>query len=396
VDKEHVWLRRNDDKVVRVAFSALSNTDQDYATHVRQLNEALQPSPDVPTDPSTAASTRLSTVQGSRIAQKIPNGNVLAQAIGYYTGTSGRVDHAAAARLFTKAAASNDPLAQMWLAKLLYQGEPGFELNKQRAQELAKGSIDDVKRLAHEGNVEAMFLYATAPTDGLTAVQWYRKAAEQGNTMSQWQLGKCYELGVRGLKQDSMQAIEWYRKAADQGNAIAQNELGMFYKEGAGAEQDRTQAAKWFRKAAERGYYAAQYNLGLSYTSGELGVEQDPKLAAEWYRKAAEQGLALAQYNLGNCYFNGLGVEQDRREAARLWRLAAAQGHESANHNLAILSSPGPVSGYQPPHLSQSPLPNYEQQRNEQERKYWQERNEHQINEQRRAAAQYQRQAQGR
>ena len=50
----------------------------------------------------------------------------------------------------------------------------------------------------------------------------YRKAAEQGDAKSQYELGKCYDLG-RGAEQDPLKAVEWYRKSAEQGNAMGQD-----------------------------------------------------------------------------------------------------------------------------------------------------------------------------
>ena len=52
------------------------------------------------------------------------------------------------------------------------------------------------------------------------AVNWYRKAAEQGNAWGQCNLADMYELG-KGVEQDHQEALKWYRKAADQGNAGA-------------------------------------------------------------------------------------------------------------------------------------------------------------------------------
>jgi uncharacterized protein len=45
-----------------------------------------------------------------------------------------------------------------------------------------------------------------------------------------------------GVAQDYAQAVVWYRKAADQGAALAQFELGLMYRQGHGAPQDRVSA----------------------------------------------------------------------------------------------------------------------------------------------------------
>jgi len=56
-----------------------------------------------------------------------------------------------------------------------------------------------------------------------------------------------------GVAQDDTEALEWFRKAAEQGDAGAQFNLGMMYAEGEGIEQDNAEAVKWLRKAAEQG-----------------------------------------------------------------------------------------------------------------------------------------------
>jgi TPR repeat protein len=49
-----------------------------------------------------------------------------------------------------------------------------------------------------------------------------RKNAEAGVADAQFEMGIFYEFGLRSLERDLPKAIEWYRKAAAQGNALAQ------------------------------------------------------------------------------------------------------------------------------------------------------------------------------
>ena len=145
---------------------------------------------------------------------------------------------------------------------------------------------------------------------------------------AQCNLGSMYGTG-KGVKQDHKQAVEWYRKAAAQGDAIAQFNLGSMYNNGQGVKQDYKQAVEWSRKAAEQGHADAQNNLGTMYEKGQ-GVKQDSKEAVEWYRRAAEQGEAMAQYNLGNKYRKGQGVPQDFATALKWLQMAAEKGIEHA------------------------------------------------------------------
>ena len=177
------------------------------------------------------------------------------------------------------------------------------------------------------------------PQDDAEAVKWFRKAAEQGNANAQFNLGSQYRKG-KGVPQDDAEAVNWFHKAAEQGNANAQNWLGLMYSEGKGVPQDDTEAVKWYRKAAEQGNEIAQFNLGSQYRKGK-GVPQDTAEAVKWFHKAAEQGAELAQYALGLMYRNGEGVSQDNAEAVKWFRKAAEQGIVNAQKNLDQMKAEG-------------------------------------------------------
>ncbi len=92
----------------------------------------------------------------------------------------------------------------------------------------------------------------------------------------------------QGVPQDYAEAMKWYRKAAEQGLAIAQFNLGSMYYNGEGVPQDYADALQWYRKAAEQGESHAQYNLGVMYEEGR-GVPQDYLQAHMWYNLAASR-----------------------------------------------------------------------------------------------------------
>ena len=55
--------------------------------------------------------------------------------------------------------------------------------------------------------------------------------------------------------------MKWFRKAAEQGYAVAQYNLGRNYCEGTGVSQNKEEAKKWLRKAANQGYENAKQYL---------------------------------------------------------------------------------------------------------------------------------------
>lgn len=121
----------------------------------------------------------------------------------------------------------------------------------------------------------------------------YRQPAQDGDDKAQVTLADMLALGV-GVTQDDHSALQWYRKAADQHNAAAQNALAiMLFRGDGGVDPNPRQAAILFHSAAESGDACAQANLGLLYDAGK-GVRRDVKKAAHWFTKAASCGIAVA------------------------------------------------------------------------------------------------------
>ena len=97
-----------------------------------------------------------------------------------------------------------------------------------------------------------------------------------------------------GVLKDDAEAVQWYRKAAEQGNDSAQWRLGLMYAAGEGVLKDHAEAVRWFRLAAEQGVADAQNNLGLMYATGK-GVLKDFVLAHMWSNIAGANGYARAR-----------------------------------------------------------------------------------------------------
>ena len=153
--------------------------------------------------------------------------------------------------------------------------------------------------------------------------------AKTGNANAQKTLGSYYYLGSNGVEQSYSKAAYWLERAAEQGDSDAQCNIGVCYSEGKGVEKSYSKAAYWWEKAAEQGDSYAQYNIGVCYNEGE-GVEQSYSKAAYWYERAAEQGYSNAQYNIGVCYYNGDGVEQSKTKAIYWFRKACNNFEDKA------------------------------------------------------------------
>jgi len=169
------------------------------------------------------------------------------------------------------------------------------------------------------------------------AIDEYRKAAERGDAMAQFNLGNMYLEGI-GVPQNDKLAADWFRKAAEQGYAPAQNNLGALYMEGRNVPQDYKQAVDWFRKAAEQGDAGAQTNLGALYANG-VGVAKDEKQAAALYRRVAEQGDLIAQLDLADCYLWGKGVPKNLVLASMLLQRVFGREFMESNSNLKQIAA---------------------------------------------------------
>jgi len=156
-----------------------------------------------------------------------------------------------------------------------------------------------------------------------------RLLAGGGDAQAQNHLAYLYAHGGDDVAKDPVAAVQWYRRAAEQGLATAQFNLAVIYAEGDGVPKDSAAAVQWYRLAAEQGMVDAQYNLGVIYAGGDGGPRQ-PGEAVRWFRRAAEQGDAGAESSLGAMYVSGTGVAKDPVEGLAWLILAAEAGDRDA------------------------------------------------------------------
>ena len=198
----------------------------------------------------------------------------LVDAIGWYTGTAGKVDDPRARVLVEAAARDGDVLGRMWLARAYSRGRMGLPRDEARAKAMAAIVLDAVRRQADRGSAEAQFLVGTAldeglgvPEDPAAALEWCRRAAAQDHTLAQHKLGNAFAAG-RGVTADAAEAVRWWLKAGEKGDAVVQLRLGESYERGTGVPRDPAQARRWYTDAAGRGN--AQAKAALERLGGGL------------------------------------------------------------------------------------------------------------------------------
>ncbi len=159
--------------------------------------------------------------------------------------------------------------------------------------------------------------------NALTALQY---AADQGQPVAQWKLGRMYADGD-GVPRDDLRAFNYFSQVANshpdeapgtpQARFVANAfvALGHYYLTGIPNTKiaaDRARARDMFGYAATYfGDADAQYELGRLYLSGAPG---DPHQAARWLQLAASKGHCRAEVALGDLLFQGQAVP---RQAAR-------------------------------------------------------------------------------
>jgi len=157
----------------------------------------------------------------------------------------------------------------------------------------------------------------------LTALQY---AAEQGQPVAQWKLGRMYADGD-GVPHDDLRAFNYFSQIANthpdeapgtpQARFVASAfvALGHYYSSGIPNSKimpDAARAHDLFAYAATYfGDADAQYELGRLYLSG---TPSNPHQAARWFQLAATKGQCRAEVALGDMLFQGQAVP---RQAAR-------------------------------------------------------------------------------
>lgn len=155
-------------------------------------------------------------------------------------------------------------------------------------------------------------------------------------------------------------SLEALRYAADGGEQLAQWKLGRMYADGDGVTRDDAKAYSYFSKLVE--HFAedepgprerlmaasAFVAVGVYYLEGIASVKLAPDIgrAFDLFRYAATYFRnADAQYNLARMYLDGTGVTKDVRQGVNWLDLAARHGHAPAQALLGHLMFIGEAGG---------------------------------------------------
>jgi len=161
---------------------------------------------------------------------------------------------------------------------------------------------------------------ASVPESAASSLSALQNAAEDGDPIAQWKLGRMYADGD-GVVQDDLRAFEYFSRIA---NAHAEDSpsapqaaivanafvaLGRYYLNGIpnskiAADPDR--AREMFSYAASHfGNADAQYDLARLYLKDAGTSRDDFRHGARWLGLAAQKGQHQAQALLGQMLFDG-------------------------------------------------------------------------------------------
>jgi len=261
----------------------------------------------------------------------LQNDDIAQLTMGYMFTYGLKTDHKTALNWYLLAA-ENQNICSYCAIGLSYLIGLGVEKNHDEALSwFKKGIIVD--------QINCQFLmgmyYYDHKNDLNEAIYWVEKAARQGCSISQNELGALYE-----KKNNSESASYWYLQSAKNGNMDGATNIGMILMDGGKCETDYKKGLYWLELAAKNQNARAENALGFYYSCG-IGVPMDIKKAVYYYEKSVQKGYKYAQSNLGHLYLQGRGVKQDENQAIYLFEKAANQGLESAKELLKTFSKDG-------------------------------------------------------
>lgn len=160
------------------------------------------------------------------------------------------------------------------------------------------------------------------------ALQWLRRAAEEGYLQAQTDLGGLYLSGGRNglVKPDPAEAFKWFRAASEQGSKEAHLFMGMLLFDGQGIAKDEPAALEHWRIAADADIAEAQFRLGRVLARRAESSAEGIALLRRAAREGKQGGVPQAATALGSLYYKGAGVPADPQESARWYALGAAGG----------------------------------------------------------------------
>ncbi|MBO4944608.1 MAG: sel1 repeat family protein [Muribaculaceae bacterium] len=215
---------------------------------------------------------------------------------------------------------NNGRFNRHWNENAVYSGSFGYY----------KHAMNYYQKACETGNLDAMVEYACYLIDIVEiskgrfeddqddlAIYWVKTAAEMGSPEAQWMYGNMYRIGWQyKVPEDMDSAIEWYKKSADNGYAPAMGFAGKYLL--ASSEPDKESLAlRYLQMGIENNDGGAACELGKYYKT------TNPELSFQNFQLAGELNHPEGLYELGNALYTGLGTIVDQKAAAQAYETCA-------------------------------------------------------------------------
>ncbi len=198
------------------------------------------------------------------------------------------------------------------LIDILTSGDYGMPVDRERARRLEERGAQ-----LGIGVYEVKVGLRYADTQPGKAMEWFRSAAEHGDSDGYYELGRMYSYRSKNVRNLNT-AKEYFEKAIrmDAQAVGAYNLLGeIYFKGGDGLEVNYQEAVQCFLKAIDINTWCSDM-LGTCYLHG-LGVPQDCARARELLEKRPDTYLSCL--GLGEIYAYGMGVPADIGKGMSYW-----------------------------------------------------------------------------
>lgn len=230
----------------------------------------------------------------------------------YFFGRGTPQSHELALRWLHIGIEFHDPYCNYLLGYMLSQGVGLIKDEKKALIYLKKAAA---KGNMHAGRLAAAILlrnpiYSKGIKQAITILS---KQAERGDANSQLDLGNIFANGEHVLKSNDT-AVLWYEKAADQGNSAALFNLAYSYEFGIGVEIDLQHALYLYHESAERGLIRACETLSKIYQEDKFGVKSSLD-SQKWINEALRLKIDVDNKNSVAQRDGGVGSTNSSRRA---------------------------------------------------------------------------------
>lgn len=168
--------------------------------------------------------------------------------------------------------------------------EQGMDLNSLYLQAWQAYELDDYQKtidlateLADAEDYRGHFLLGTllfrgdgVPEDKQRGMAMLYASATKGYAHAQLAVAAIHHRGMLDGAPDLLSAMPWYRLAAEQGIPQAQTMVGIHYFRGVVLEKDMHKAREWLKQAAAQRYDAALMALA------QINIDEAPERALSW------------------------------------------------------------------------------------------------------------------